>query len=587
MSSAKPTIVRAPAPGKLVNGKYRELPPERSFLSLNRLETSLTCWARRQNYATSIGKAVNIDESLTYTLKGSDVVLEVFAKPAALTEGWDLVHEHTVGAAPEPEDFKLRWKELEMIKQLDKAGLAPADIVAVISVAHTHKDSHRTIRNQLKGVQRNRCKPGMSSVLAGLLSELEQPDLWLRKDMDENGWSVRGLLFGSHTSLAQFRDSSQILLLDQSFNADRLGMQMVTFAGVNKEEKKFCGAFGFIDNQSKDSYVWLLQSLRSAFKAANIPLPTITLCDDTLGCMEAVETVFPDTQLRLWFDHVNKLVAQRCKPAITTSKRDLSQVDDSDLTEGELQWKLFETDWHLTLFSSTKDEYLERYAGLKKRNKKKHPKLFAYVKKTWLEPFKRLLVNAWVVRDPQEGVNVSEMGSVGPIISEHVHNYALSNIYETARALIRLLEFQTQQLGLDCLVWEDGRYSVMSETKRKLEPIDMDQPAPPLKKQKTPKSPTSQLPRRVSSRRAPKNVEEEAAPNNVGQGMEQVQEEDQEEDQEEGEEEEEENVEVEMEGENEEGEGDEPGSESESESEPEPETPRQVVASRPIARSKE
>lgn len=64
-------------------------------------------------------------------------------------------------------------------------------------------------------------------------------------------------------------------------------------------------AFGLINTEKEDSFLWLSQRLKEVHQEIHMPAPTIIIIDKEMALKNALETVFPSAQQQLCIYYIN------------------------------------------------------------------------------------------------------------------------------------------------------------------------------------------------------------------------------------------------------------------------------------------
>lgn len=105
--------------------------------------------------------------------------------------------------------------------------------------------------------------------------------------------------------------------------------------------------------------------------------------------MNAVAAWFPSSKALLCLWHVNKAVLQHCKPAFV-----LGSGGQTGST-----WDEFYAFWHSVVASPTEMIFQERLASFECAYAERYTEAVGYIRNTWLDPFKEMIVKAWVDKD--------------------------------------------------------------------------------------------------------------------------------------------------------------------------------------------
>lgn len=128
-------------------------------------------------------------------------------------------------------------------------------------------------------------------------------------------------------------------------------------------------------------------------------MPSVVLSDRCLACINAVETVFPSAHSLLCLWHANRAVLAHCLPVFKLQERMATEIVAN--TPGKAGskpagWAEFYNCWHSIMQSPTESIFDSRVADFEGKYLFHHADEVAYVKKTWLQPYKEKLVKAWV-----------------------------------------------------------------------------------------------------------------------------------------------------------------------------------------------
>jgi hypothetical protein len=113
--------------------------------------------------------------------------------------------------------------------------------------------------------------------------------------------------------------------------------------------------------------------------------------------MNAAADWFPSSKTLLCLWHVNKAVLQRCRPAFT------AKSGRASYPTGEGGWEEFYAAWHALVASPNEQIFDDRLVKFELKYGEKHPESVGYVKTFWLEPYKEMIVKAWVDGHPHFG----------------------------------------------------------------------------------------------------------------------------------------------------------------------------------------
>jgi len=88
--------------------------------------------------------------------------------------------------------------------------------------------------------------------------------------------------------------------------------------GVTSTEMTFSIAFAYLEAERKDNFCWCLDSLRSLMHGWN--MPSVSITDRDLACMNAIEKIFPTSRHFLCRWHIRKNILTQCKKIFETKE---------------------------------------------------------------------------------------------------------------------------------------------------------------------------------------------------------------------------------------------------------------------------
>ncbi|RJE17447.1 transposable element tc3 transposase, partial [Aspergillus sclerotialis] len=262
------------------------------------------------------------------------------------------------------------------LASFSNAGIAPKEIQTLIRQSGSLA-TRQDVYNRIASVRRDLCE-GQSPIHA-LANQLDKEGFWSRIQFAPDG-HVTAVLFAHPDSLTYLQAYPELLLLDCTYKTNKYGMPLLDIIGVDATQRSFCIAFAFLSNETEDDYIWALDRLKSLYKQCNAALPSVILTDRCLALINAASTLFPSTTILLCLWHVNKAVLARCQPTFSDTEK----------------WTEFYGFWHSIINSPTKEVYTTRLKEFQQKYAPEHLEEVAYIKTTWLIPFKEKLVKAWV-----------------------------------------------------------------------------------------------------------------------------------------------------------------------------------------------
>lgn len=106
--------------------------------------------------------------------------------------------------------------------------------------------------------------------------------------------------------------------------------------------------------------------------------------------MNAAAIWFTSSKALLCLWHANKAVLQHCRPFF------VSKLGQATREAEEAAWNVFYAFWHSIVASPDERIFEERLAKFEQQYSDKHLESVGYIKTYWLDPYKEMIVKAWV-----------------------------------------------------------------------------------------------------------------------------------------------------------------------------------------------
>ncbi|XP_052210807.1 protein FAR-RED ELONGATED HYPOCOTYL 3-like [Diospyros lotus] len=175
-----------------------------------------------------------------------------------------------------------------------------------------------------------------------------------------------------------FKTFPHVLIMDCTYKTNRYKYPLLEIVSVTSTKLTFSIAFAFMDHEYEDNYTWAMEKLKSRMTHK---YPGVIVTDRELELMNAIQKVFSTTSTLLCRWHISKNVLAKCKK----------------LFDRKETWEKFMLSWNLVIFASTKDEY-ERHLYELTLEYHAYKGALNYVRKTWLNDYKKKFVAAWTNR---------------------------------------------------------------------------------------------------------------------------------------------------------------------------------------------
>ena len=350
------------------------------------------------------------------------------------SNGWTLkhrlgqhcaTHNHEPSLHPSAHPVQRQLSHTLELKNLSNAGVAPKELQTVVrqsgSLA-TRKD----ICNRIAEVRRD-SRQGESPIHA-LANQLEREGFWSRLQYGPDR-HVTAVLFANPDSLIYLRAYPEILLLDCTYKTNKYGMPLLDMIGVDATGRSFCIAFAFLSGETEEDYAWALERLKTLYEQCGGVFPSVILTDRCLAVMNTASSIFPSTtSLCVW--HANKAVLARCQAAFQKAE----------------EWNEFYGFWISILNSPTEGTYKERVKEFENKYALTKPEQVGYIRETWLLPYKKKIVAAWVDQQAHFGnTATSRVEGIHALLKSYLRRSTF-DLFEAWKAIRHALNNQLSEL---------------------------------------------------------------------------------------------------------------------------------------------
>ena len=118
-------------------------------------------------------------------------------------------------------------------------------------------------------------------------------------------------LFLCHTESAQMLEAwYYVILIDSTYNTNKYWLSVIQLIGVTPVQKNFTIGFALVENEKAETYIWLLNQLRSLLGERQ---PTTFVTDKERGLAVALRTVFPEMPHLLCVWHIKRNITAKIK----------------------------------------------------------------------------------------------------------------------------------------------------------------------------------------------------------------------------------------------------------------------------------
>lgn len=248
------------------------------------------------------------------------------ATAARTQEGW-VLHRHTdpashthshgqsIHASAHPQHRKISDETHKTITDLSKHNAIRGREIRAVVNDHDPESvlTRRDVYNVRAGLRRNALEGYTpSGALIHIFDSMKsQFDLDYRvKWEDDEQTRFLGLVFCFVGGIEFQRYFPDLGFIDMTYNTNVQGLPLYHFACITATGQAVNTIFGVIDNERKESFVFLLQAMKELLAAAYPPVrePLVLLTDHCKEMKAAIDEVFPDTQQQICVFHILKNV---------------------------------------------------------------------------------------------------------------------------------------------------------------------------------------------------------------------------------------------------------------------------------------
>lgn len=279
------------------------------------------------------------------------------------------VHNHRLIKYSEGQRHMARLspEEKNYVRQQTKAQVRPSAIARGLGETFG-KESAPDIRQiyNLTSNIRHEARKGLNHAQHMLaMAQKYHYTYFFEKDYDTNRLTY---VFMSHPEgLRLLRSYPYVIIIDSTYKTNLYKMPLVEIVGITPVGKTFLIAYALMFDETKESYVWLLEKLRGVLDAGVEPEAIVT--DAELGLGSAIEIVFPACRHLLCEWHIEKNVEANAKLKLQSGDEGAEFVNKR---------------WKPLVYSTDVGRYLRSKERLQQNHDSRRRNLVRYLHSTWL-----------------------------------------------------------------------------------------------------------------------------------------------------------------------------------------------------------
>ncbi|OAQ63889.1 mutator-like element [Purpureocillium lilacinum] len=223
-------------------------------------------------------------------------------------------HERSMGPSAHPCHRRLTAAVGATVESTSRrVGIRARDVRAVIQEQHpesvfTRKDIYNA-RSRISHDKMNGYTP--TAALIKLFDEKKIP--YLIKWAEDNPNRLLGLVWTFPYCLRMWKRFPEVISFDNTYNTNRFKLPLFQATGQTCLGSVFNAAFGLIDNERREGFQFLSESIRRLLEQHSIRQPDVILTDFDDQMKAALDDQFPEVQQQLCIHHINSNVLLRSK----------------------------------------------------------------------------------------------------------------------------------------------------------------------------------------------------------------------------------------------------------------------------------
>jgi hypothetical protein len=220
--------------------------------------------------------------------------------------------------------------------------------------------------------------------LIKLFDEMEIP--YLVKWADDNPNRLLGLIWTFPYCIQMWKRFPEVISFDNTYNTNRFKLPLFQATGQTCLGSVFNAAFGLIDNERREGFQFLSESIRQLAEQHSIRQPDVIITDFDDQMKAALNDQFPDVQQQLCIHHINSNVLLKSKQKWFKDRSSTPDSSDGEESAPQIQAEQSPKDrqfiyeptteaiphsyrgvlmmWKLVLFAETEEGHDKAWANL-------------------------------------------------------------------------------------------------------------------------------------------------------------------------------------------------------------------------------
>ncbi|KAM3542866.1 hypothetical protein ARSEF1564_004247 [Beauveria bassiana] len=245
-------------------------------------------------------------------------------------------HGRSIGPSAHPSHRSLTTPIRATVESTSRrVRIRARDVLAIVQEQHpesifTRKDIYNA-RSLI-----NRDKFGGYTPTAALIKLFDEREIpYLVKWADDNPNRLLGLVWTFPYCLQMWKRFPEVISFDNTYNTNRFKLPLFQATGQTCLGSVFNAAFGLIDNERREGFQFLSESIRQLAEQHSIRQPDIIITDFDDSMKAALNDQFPEVQQQLCIHHINSNVLLRSKQKWVKDCSHDSSSSSLDSSDGE------------------------------------------------------------------------------------------------------------------------------------------------------------------------------------------------------------------------------------------------------------
>ena len=275
-------------------------------------------------------------------------------------------HERTIAPSAHPSHRRLTTPIKATIESASRrVGIRASDVAAIVEeqfpdTTLLRKDIYNA-RSLINREKLNGYTP--TAALIKLFDEKKVP--YIAKWADDESDRLLGLVWTFPYCLQMWKRFPEVISFDNTYNTNRFKLPLFQATGQTCLGTVFNAAFGLIDNERREGFQFLAESIHELVTKHSIRQPHVIITDFDKAMKAALNDQFPDIQQQLCIHHILSNVLLISKTKWTREREDSTSPGSSDNEDpSQAQVGVSAVDKHLLKDPSTSEKIPHTYQGV-------------------------------------------------------------------------------------------------------------------------------------------------------------------------------------------------------------------------------